>query len=219
MRLAHRVAERRGFTLVELLVALVISGILAAIILQLLQGQTRFTRVQSAREEVQQNARAVVELLAGELRGVPGGDALVQATADSVTARVPRVWGVVCTTPATSSRLQVVLASDGADLTPTDSTGLVVELRGGGTPQWSNDVRVTSVGAPISTCAGEALPAGAVMREIDFAGSLAPSPMPNPTAGDPVYVYDPVTYRVGHSDGVEGLWVQRRSDGSGSQPF
>jgi Tfp pilus assembly protein PilW len=56
--------------LVELMVALVISGILVGIIFQFLLGQTRFARLQGAREEVQQNARVAVDVISSDLRAV-----------------------------------------------------------------------------------------------------------------------------------------------------
>jgi prepilin-type N-terminal cleavage/methylation domain-containing protein len=216
LRAARPVPDRRGFTLVELLVALLISGLLAIIIFQLLQGQGRFVAIQGAREEVQQNARAVVELVGGELRGVPGGG-LIQGTEDSLTIRVPRVWGVLCAAPGGgATTLQVSFPANGPDLTPTDSTGLAVQIGTGAGATWTNGVRITAVGPRQTTCGSTTLAAGAEARTLTFTGSLGGTA---PDAGAPVYVYDPVTYRTGTSDGMDGLWIQRRSGGNGSQPF
>lgn len=201
----------------ELLVALLISGLLALVIFQLLQGQGRFVAIQGAREEVQQNARAVVELVGGELRGVPGGAGLVQGTEDSLTIRVPRVWGVLCAVPGGgATTLQVSMPAGGPDLTPTDSTGLAVQIGTGAGATWTNGVRLTAVGPKQTSCGPTTLAAGAEAHTLTFSGSLGGTA---PDAGAPVYVYDPVTYRTGTSAGVDGLWIQRRSGGSGSQPF
>ena len=67
----RRPLGRGGFTLIEILVALLISGLVVSSIFQVLQGNGRFVEMQSAREEVQQNARAALDLIAGDLRGVP----------------------------------------------------------------------------------------------------------------------------------------------------
>lgn len=87
--------NRGGFTLIELMVALVISGIIATIIFQLLASQSRFARTETAREEVQQNARATLDLITNELRAV-GVAGIAMASPDSIRFRMPRAWGVVC---------------------------------------------------------------------------------------------------------------------------
>ena len=92
-RRLHR--DRRGFTLVELLVALMISSLLVTVVYQLMSGNSRFVRIQSAREEVQQNARAAMDVMAGDLRTVP--PSAIQAMGpDSIRFYMPRAWGVLC---------------------------------------------------------------------------------------------------------------------------
>lgn len=85
-----------GFTLVELLVAMVIAGFLAGVIMQVVTGQARFTNVQYARQEVQDNARGTLELVGSELRGVPQPGGLIHASADSIRFAAPMIWGVYC---------------------------------------------------------------------------------------------------------------------------
>ncbi|MBD0320507.1 MAG: prepilin-type N-terminal cleavage/methylation domain-containing protein, partial [Gemmatimonadetes bacterium] len=94
--------RRAGFTLVELLVAVVLTGLLATILFQMIRGQTTFTQMQSAREEVDQNTRGALELITSELRAVPSAG-IVTASADRITFRLPRVWGILCA-PATAGR-------------------------------------------------------------------------------------------------------------------
>lgn len=201
-----------GFTLIELLVALMISGLLVGVIFQLMQGQGRFMEFQSAREEVQQNSRAAAELIGGELRTVPGMGGLVRGDADSLTMRVPRIWGVVCFAPAGSSTIDIAVPhAEGVDLTPADSTGVAVNLSATGT---STAAQVLSVAAPESACNGQTLPVQARMRRVTISGVLV-----GPQVGDPAYLYDQVTYRTGNSAGVDGLWILRRSGGNGNQPF
>lgn len=88
-------SRRAGFTLVELMVALVISGLLMAVVFQMLSGQSRMVAVQSGKEEAQQNVRGALEVISSELRGaVPG--ALLDAQEKALTFMQPRAWGVVC---------------------------------------------------------------------------------------------------------------------------
>ena len=99
---AKLLRDRRGFTLVELLVALMISSFLVTVIFQLMNGNSRFVRLQSAREEVQQNARAAMDVMAGDLRTVPPSAIQAMGT-DSIRFYMPRAWGVLCNTLGTNS--------------------------------------------------------------------------------------------------------------------
>lgn len=88
-------SRRAGFTLVELMVALLITGVITAALLQLLSGQSRMVAVQSAKQEAQQNVRGALEIVSSELRSaIPG--AILRADAQAVTFMQPRAWGVVC---------------------------------------------------------------------------------------------------------------------------
>ena len=86
-----------GFTLIEALVALVISGILASALVSLLIGQSRFYERTDDQMYAEQSLRASMDLVATELRmGAPGD--LVSAEADSVTIRFDVIRGIVCDT-------------------------------------------------------------------------------------------------------------------------
>lgn len=103
-RKSSRPDGRAGFTLIEILVALMISGLVISSIFQVMQGNSRFVQMQSAREEVQQNARAALDIIAGDLRGVPpGGLALMEES--RIRFRQPRAWGILCNKlkPATAT--------------------------------------------------------------------------------------------------------------------
>jgi prepilin-type N-terminal cleavage/methylation domain-containing protein len=217
--MARPAPETAGFTLVELMVALVVGGVLAGVIFQLLGGQVRFVEMQSAREEVQQNARAAVELIGSELRTVPPGDGLEMAHGDSATLRVPRVWGVVCGS-ASGSLTVAVPRLVGVGYGVNAATHVAVDVRGGGaSADWSNAVRVTAVGAAGAPC-GDALGATAESRTLTLTGTpTSPTTNRTPSPGDVVYLFDRVTYRVGTSTTAEGTWVQRRIGGGANQPM
>lgn len=199
--------SRAGFTLVELMVALVISGLLLGVIFQMLMGQSRFVSVQSARQEVQQNSRGALELIASELRNVPAGAAggIQAADRNSVTVRVPRIWGVICNVPnatfvdvAFPAGLGVALDGDASAGRPWP--GLVARLS---PASWSASTPVSSVGAAGSTCASAPLEVGVERRSFSV-GSTA-----GLAVGQPVYLYDPVAYRTATLVDPPGLWIQR----------
>lgn len=113
-----RVDARAGFTFIELLIALIIGGLVVSSIFQVLQGNGRFVQSQSAREEVQQNARAALDLIAADLRAVaPSG--ILTMDAARIRFYQPRAWGILCQTIRPSSANAWVLFP--ADVVPADS--------------------------------------------------------------------------------------------------
>ncbi len=213
--------RRAGFTLIELLVALALGGLIIGSILQILTGQARFVELQSGREEAQQNARAALELISSELRGIPDGDALVRAASDSITFRAPRLWGVVCATRGASS-LDVTFPSlTDVSYVTNLGTGVVVNVGSPALPDWTGAVELTGVGGAGQECAGEPLGPGAERRTLTL-GAMPLAGTSAPAAGDIVYVFDQVTYRASGSAGLPGTWISRRiGDGPGAsnQPF
>lgn len=204
--------------MVELLVAMVLGGIIVTALFELLSSQGRFVEMQSSREEVQQNTRAALELIGSELRTVPGGEALVSATADSITFRTSRLWGVVCDVPS-ATQLDVVFPTIVANSLSTNSgTGIVVELGGASPAVWSSAAPVTAIGSAAPDCDGILLASQAERRSL----TLASQPISGgvtPQEGDVVYLYDEVTYRTGTSASVPGVWIQRRLGNGSNQPM
>jgi prepilin-type N-terminal cleavage/methylation domain-containing protein len=84
-----------GFTLVEALIALVISGILATALISLLLGQSRFYERTDAQIYAEQSLRASMDLVSSELRMGSAADLLV-AEPDSVVLRFDVLRAVVC---------------------------------------------------------------------------------------------------------------------------
>ena len=85
--------NRRGFSLPELLVAMVIAGIIGVALARLIINQSRFVSSQDNLMRARSGARAAFNVLMDELRATtPGG--LLDATRDSVTLRVP-CWSLI----------------------------------------------------------------------------------------------------------------------------
>ena len=197
-----------------------ISGVIVGAVFQLISSQGRFVEMQSAREEVQQNSRAAIELIGSELRTIPGGEALVRADEDSLTIRTPRFWGVVCAVTGATTLDVAFPAIAGASWSINNGTGLVVDV-GTATPAWTTAVGVSAIGNAGTNCNGEALTAGTERRSL----TLTAAPMngtTGPAIGNNLYIYDQVTYRTGSGGSVPGVWIQRRlGDGvsSTNQPM
>jgi prepilin-type N-terminal cleavage/methylation domain-containing protein len=210
-----------GFTLVELIVALVISGVLATVIFQLVQGQSRFSAIQGARAEVQQNSRGALELITSEIRSLPAGS-IETASAGGIRFLLPRAWGLICTSAPASGTVGVVFppgtfpAEFPTDLTQDTGWGLAMPGAGGYVA-----ARVTASTLANGACADSLrVPAGngAVMRQFTY--NALPAAVGAPS-GTPVFVYQRVEYDVDLSStgGPKGYWVRRKSGAGNFEPL
>lgn len=102
-----RARTSTGYTLVELLVALTLTGIMSASIYGVLNANRRLHRAQSERVELNQNVRAAFVVLASELReldaGDPAGGDILAMTSSWLTYRAMRGIAFLCRNPDTLS--------------------------------------------------------------------------------------------------------------------
>lgn len=107
-----RVTARRGFTLVETLLALVLTSLTLAVVYRALLVQQRTVAIQAQRSAVETNLRTAAAFLAAELRDVssslPDTDLLAVAP-ESVTYRAMRGTAFACR--ATGSTLDLLASS------------------------------------------------------------------------------------------------------------
>jgi prepilin-type N-terminal cleavage/methylation domain-containing protein len=97
--------SRRGFTLVEALLAVVLLAIVGQSILRLLTVSQRLFRAQSERAALQATVRAGASLLPAELRELGPGD-LIALAPDQIVYRAMRSAGVACAVTAGTVRLR-----------------------------------------------------------------------------------------------------------------
>lgn len=90
-------ADRRGFTLVELLVVTVLGSVVLLAAYNILIANQRTYTAQNAVIQNQQNARMAVEVLFNELREVsPSGGDILSMSSTSLQVRLMRKFSVVC---------------------------------------------------------------------------------------------------------------------------
>jgi prepilin-type N-terminal cleavage/methylation domain-containing protein len=101
------VSEQRGFTLVEMIIALVTMLVVAGALHSLIVSTQRHTRAQSQRLSLQSNVRAGSLVVANELRelgavagGTPEQNDILGMGPSAITYRAMRGLGFVCRTPA-----------------------------------------------------------------------------------------------------------------------
>ncbi len=101
----------KGFTLIELMVGVIVTGIMGVALTQMLINNSRFVAKTEAMLNARQVARAAMNFMGVELAMV-GSGGLTAASASSITVRVPYAFGIICDQRA-SNRI--------ASLVPTDS--------------------------------------------------------------------------------------------------
>lgn len=193
---------RRGLTVIELLITMVVFGILGTALARLMISNSRFVGRQEALLEARQTARAAMNAITAELRLVSDGGVRA-ASAESVTVRIPYVFGVLCRN------------TTGA-VTPSDSVISASAVQGGigwrlVSGAYAFDSTVTmSMGGTASDCTQDSIKVVPGGRHVTLSRSgIAPS-------GTVFYIYQRVTYKFAASTqlpGRVGLW---RRVGSGA---
>jgi prepilin-type N-terminal cleavage/methylation domain-containing protein len=220
---ADRPGSRAGFTLAEVMVGLTLSSLLAGIVFQVVRGQSRFAQVQAARQEVQQNARAALAVLSGELRAAQA-EGLVSADTASITFLLPRVWGVSCG-GGTPTRLPAIFPGlpDPQAFALDGSSGLMGDAGPGDEVRWAqgrDGVRAAvtaltplspALGTPGNACEG--IHPGAAVAEAVRAVAVTGSNLPDVPAGEVVYLHQLTRYDVAAVNGEP--WIRRSLGASG----
>jgi prepilin-type N-terminal cleavage/methylation domain-containing protein len=112
--------NRQGFSLVEGLIAVALSGIVLAMATSVFVAQSRFYRDVSERSKVQENVRATAELVAADARTLTEGG-IITATGTRLVGRFPVSMGMACGTA--SGYHATYFALDGKPVTDGDKSG------------------------------------------------------------------------------------------------
>jgi prepilin-type N-terminal cleavage/methylation domain-containing protein len=211
---------KRGFTLVELLIALVLMGIVSAAIYTLLINNQRLYRQQTQSIAVNDNLRSAVAILTSELRELdvadPLGSDIIDMTATSITYRGMRGLRWVCLGPTVGNVLAVDTTRLG--LRPIDATYDSLLIYADSNPMLQRDdhwyhADVTSSPNNATDCAGGS-------RRINFTVSLGGrtslAAQDDVIAGAPVRVFE-IARMTSYQDvsGATWLGMQRYAKGAG----
>ena len=191
-----------GFTLVEALVALAISGILATGLISLLIGQSRFYDRTDDQLNAEQVAQATFDLVSAELRMASARDLMV-ATADSVRVRFALSLSLVCdSTGSDEAVLYVFDRTTNAGLT-SSFVGMAVSGPYEKTFEYAdgwNPVPTGIGGGPRSTCTASGAPGTAPDADyLKISGWGAQFTGGVPERGALVRGYGSLTYRFAAS--------------------
>ena len=194
--------SRRGVTLLELMVTIVILAILGTGLTRLLTSQARFYEHQGAGRTARSVSRAAVNVLLSEMRMVEAPGGVVAASASSVTLRVPFAIGLVCG-PVAGATTVALLPADSAMLAEPGFSGYAWRNAAGVYTYVEAGAAVgNSVAAPC-TAAGITPPAGGRIV------ALAPALPAGVTSGTAVLLFRRLTYNFANSTALPGrvaLW-------------
>jgi prepilin-type N-terminal cleavage/methylation domain-containing protein len=188
--------RRGGFTLVELLIALVILGIVGAALSKLIVAEGRVFGNRAAAKNARAVTRAALNFMQSELRMVDAGGGVTAATPLSITLRVPYALGVACD------------AND-ISMLPTDSAMYAQALFRG--YAWRDDStgQYTYVDPAGSVGAGTAANCTAVNITTLTGGtvlSVLPALPARAIAGSNVLLFQTITYSFGPSGLLPGRY-------------
>jgi prepilin-type N-terminal cleavage/methylation domain-containing protein len=216
---------RRGFTLVELLIALVLLSLVTASLFSLLNTTQRVSRAQSERSSLQSNVRTGAIVIPGELRQintVTGGttdqnDIVAGAmTATSIQYRAMRGMGLVCQVPTST---EVRIFNNGANpfmgyrnpAAPRDGLYVFVENNA---DKSSDDAWVRATVTAVAS--GNVCPGG--VAGYTFTVSPAVAGLTSATINAPVRTWELMTLQLYQSNGEWWLGAQSNSAGEAMQP-
>jgi prepilin-type N-terminal cleavage/methylation domain-containing protein len=203
----------RGFTLVELVVALLLGTLVLGAAGQVFIATGRFFRLQSSQLEVREGLRAAIHVLTGELRELdPSGGDIVALGRDSISIRATRGVAFVCAPPDPSSGRVLVrsdLISAYRDADPARDRALLFR---DGDPTTATDDLWLDLGIA-SASAAATCSDGAGATELKLTGSLGA--LDSVGVGAPVRWYERAVYRL-YADETGTWWLGVRGWSGGA---
>ena len=156
--------NRRGLSLIELLIGMIITAILGGATLSLMISQSRSTERSEGQRDARRVARGAINALGADLPMVDPSWGIEAASATSITVRVPYALGVICSSTATLQILailpvdSVTLATPGySGYATRGATGVYTPVGGGAVTEEAMSAtctggssRVTAIAAPLS---------------------------------------------------------------------
>jgi len=211
--MSSQVHRRSGISMIEILVALTLLGIIGVSILRTFTSQARFADIQSKRTNARAVSRAPINVLMSEARMVEATNGVVAASASSVTLRVPVAMGIVCGS---------AVGSTVVSLMPVDSVVLATAAVSGHAWRRSTGAYAYTEGATTVTAggiAGAAICTAASITTVTGGRIIVVTPQmhANAVPGTPAFIYQRVRFEFAASSslpGRTGLWRTLEASGA-----
>jgi prepilin-type N-terminal cleavage/methylation domain-containing protein len=216
--------SRRGFTLIELMVSLVIALIVCAALLRMTLAQTRFMDQQEAWRSARSVSRSGINRLVSDLRMVEtgGGVEAIAAGGQDFTIRVPYAFGIMCSTTGALTTVSLLPVDSAMFAAPGFSGFAWRNSTTGAYTYQTVGVALTNPGTPVNCTAavpatinagtGGALPSingSPAGKVINLGGAVPLVGAGGPPVGSIFFLFRRVRYELKNSvaiPGRTGLW-------------
>lgn len=209
---------KRGFTLVELLIALVLMSIVTAAIYQVLVTNQRTYRAQIQRVELNDNLRAAVAILPSELRELntadPLGSDIIVMSDSAIKYKAMRGIYIMCAAPDLLNLVIYLSPVQVWGLRPINANRDSVLIFDDFSPSSSQDdrwIHANVAGSTTGTNCPGATPS------IDVVISGASATLDSVVAGNPVRSFE-VVEMLRYPDGSGNHWIGMRQYGKDDVP-
>jgi prepilin-type N-terminal cleavage/methylation domain-containing protein len=212
-----RLIARRGFTLVELLLSIILAAVVGAALIRMTLAQARFMDQQEAWRSARGVSRGGVNRLISDLRAVEAQGGLTAAVAggQDFTVRVPYAFGVICSAALATATVSL-LPVDSAMYNALGHTGFAVRNATTGSYTYYTSLTPSSVPAAglATTCTAvvapdmpivapvpstNGSPVGKVVTLVATANLAGPPPK-----GSIVFLYRTIRYEFKNSTALPG---------------
>ena len=194
--------NRRGFTLVELLVGTAVMAVLGVALVRMLVSDSRFVSKQDAMMFARQTSRGALNMMSVELRMIADGG-LISAQRDSVRARIPYAFGVTCDQTGASQIVAALVPPDSLTYDSASPAGFAWQ-DSDGDYQTDSGISIAS-SSDVGACATDSVfvvPGGRLIQISGISGGIPPT-------GRIFYLYQDISYRFEDSAELPGriaLW-------------
>jgi prepilin-type N-terminal cleavage/methylation domain-containing protein len=203
---------RRGFTLVEVMLSLVMLLMVSGTVYQLLFTTQRLSRSQAERLALQASVRGAVLVLANELRELSSAD-LLGLGPSTVSYRAMRGFGYTCQA-LTAGVIRIKRTDFSGNREP--QAGRDSALVYAPDPAGSADSGWTSLGITSVSSSGSCPGAAAPALSLTVAGSIPVGGLP---AGTPVRIHEAMQLASYRSEGRSWLGMRSLSSAEAIQPL
>lgn len=213
--------ERRGFTLAELLVAMVLLGIVSTGIYKVLLTNQRINQAQTMGIDLQQNIRAAATILPAEFRELDASDGDITAmSATSVSIRAMRQLAFVCNTPPIAGTTVTMTIRTAPFYGPRDfnlaTDSILIYYEGDQSSRNDDGWVIGSITNLTTGVCVDGGPGRQLTASVAFgAGQLGQTGRIG--NGAPVRGFETVTYKL--YQGGDGKWYLGFQNASGTQPL
>lgn len=189
--------RRRGFTLIELMLALILASVLGTIVTKSLVSTSHFYARDSGQRAARVVARSATSLIESELRMAEASGGLVSGDSTTITVRVPYALGMLCTSGVTPAQVSL-LPMDSIAYATAGFSGFAARDAAGAYSYFETSPALSAGNAASCTTASiTTLTGGAVVQ-------VTPMPAASFVVGAPVLLYQRITYRFAASTILPG---------------